>query len=152
MWKTFSISYKITSILQAIVSKRHGKRETRLRSWVGSIIFVELKKIEKTLKQQGQQKYNSTEDNFLKLGFRMASEKLYRSRGVFLLAGQSLKNSNLDLRFSSYSFTLLITSANTSVFSILLVHSVKERLRFSFTDIFTPSWRYENFNFLLMRV
>ena len=48
----------------------------------------------------------------------MASEKLYKSRGVFFLAGQSLKNSNLDLRFSSYSFTLLITSANTSVFSV----------------------------------
>ena len=71
---------------------------------------------------------------------------------LFLLAGQSLTNSNLDLRFSSYSFTLLITSANTSVFTTLLVHSVEERLRFSFTDIFTRSWRYEHFNFLPMRV
>ena len=77
---------------------------------------------------------------------------------LFLLAGQSLKNSNLDLRFSSYSFTLLITSADTSVFTTsvspaLLVHSVEERLRFSFrTEIFTRSWRYEHLNFLPMRV
>ena len=54
IWLQFtrSISYKITSILKAIVSKRHCKREvlgTRLRSCASSIIFVKLKKIEKKL-------------------------------------------------------------------------------------------------------